>query len=131
MFPTFSQSRRRTCEAAGKSSKQIERSSSFNKGAVGLTPAGFFVEFVIHQAFSINVTFGGRVQLWTYSADDTSSQYLVHDGDVGDAKVWEGLLKEIGRVEKFGVLIPHADKLRQMWSSWLVEQQRRRDDRGW
>jgi hypothetical protein len=107
--------------------------SLFNKGAAGLIPVGFFVEFIIHQAFSIQVTFDGRLQLWAYPADDVDGrgQYLVHDGDASDPKVWEGLLVSIGRVEKFGVYINHADRLRLMWSEWLVEQKRRRDERGW
>ena len=55
-----------------------------------------------------------RVKLWTASADDADAlrnRYLVHDGDASDAKAWEGLLKEIGRVEGFGVAMHHADTL--------------------
>ena len=102
-------------------------------GPPGLTPAGCWVEFIIRQAFWIDVS-QARVKLWTASADDADgirSRYLVHDGDASDPKAWESLLKTIGRVEKFGVFINHADRLRLMWTQWLAEQQRRRDDRGW
>ena len=101
-------------------------------GPPGLTPAGCWVEFIVRQAFFIDVS-RERVKLWTSSADDPEarSRYLVYDGDASDPKAWESLLKTIGRVEKFGVLINHADRLRLMWSEWLVEQKRRRDERGW
>ena len=94
---------------------------------------GCAVKFVIRtRAFLIDT--GPRVRLWAASADEPENgndRYLVHEGDASDPKAWDGLLKEIGRVEKFGVFINHADRLRQMWSEWLVEQKRRRDERGW
>jgi hypothetical protein len=101
-------------------------------GPPGLTPAGAYVEFIVRQAFWIDVS-PARVKLWTSSADDPDgrSRYLVYDGDASNPKAWESLLKTIGRVEKFGVLINHADRLRQMWSEWRIEQQRRDDERGW
>jgi hypothetical protein len=102
-------------------------------GPPGLTPAGCFVEFIVRKhVFWVDTH--TRVKLWTASADDADgarNRYLVHEGDASDPKAWEGLLKAIGRVEKFGVLINHADRLRLMWSEWLVEQERRRKERGW
>jgi hypothetical protein len=62
---------------------------------------------------------------------DNDDRYLVHDGDASDPKAWDGLLQAIGRVERFNVHIPHADKLRHMWSEWLVVQERLRRERGW
>jgi hypothetical protein len=93
---------------------------------------GCAVKFIIKsRAFLIDT--GTRVRLWAASADepDYDDRYLVYDADSSDPKSWEGLLVEIGRVEKFGVLINHADKLRRMRSEWLVEQKRREDERGW
>ena len=60
--------------------------------------------------------------MWASMADepDSDDRYLVHDGDACDPKAWEGLLIEIGRVERFEVLIHHADKLRRLWSELLV-----------
>jgi hypothetical protein len=96
-------------------------------GPPGLTPAGCFVEFIVREhVFWIDTH--ARVKLWTASADDADgarNRYLVHDKDASDPKAWEGLLKTIGRVEKFGVLINHADRLRLMWSEWLLAQRRR------
>jgi hypothetical protein len=43
----------------------------------------------------------------------------------------KALLQIIGPIEKFHVQIPHADQLRQMWTEWLVEQERLRKERGW
>ena len=93
---------------------------------------GCFVEFIVKQAFWIDVS-PERVKLWTASADDAEvrSRYLVHDGASDNPAAWESFLQAIGRVEKFGVIVNHADRLRQMWSEWLVEQKRRRDERGW
>jgi hypothetical protein len=101
-------------------------------GPPGLTPAGCWVEFIIKQAFWIDVS-QTRVKLWTASADDADgvrNRYLVHDGDSSDPKAWDGLLVSIGRVEKFGVFINHADRLRLMWSEWVLAQRRLRDERG-
>ena len=101
-------------------------------GPPGLTPAGCFVEFIVREhVFWVDTH--ARVKLWTASddADAVRNRYLVHDGDASDPKAWESLLQAIGRVEKFGVLINHADKLRLMWSEWVLEQKRRRDERGW
>ena len=125
-----------TCKAIESfSESSFLPGSLFKSGAASaaeLTPVGAFVEFVIHQAFSIHVTFDERMQLWAYPADkaDTHDQYLIYDGAAGDPAAWEGLLKEIGRVEKFGVFINHADRLRLMWTQWLAEQKRRGDERG-
>ena len=101
-------------------------------GPPGLTPAGCFVEFIVRQAFWLDVS-PERVKLWTSSADDAEarSRYLVHDGDASDPKSWDGLLQTIGRVEKFGVIVNHADRLRQMWTQCLAERKRRDDERGW
>ena len=103
-------------------------------GPPGLTPAGCWIEFIVREhVFWIDVS-QTRVKLWTASADDADgvrNRYLVHDGDASDPKAWEGLLASIGRVEKFGVFIQHADRLRLMWTEWVVEQKRRRDERGW
>ena len=102
-------------------------------GPPGLTPAGCFVEFIVRKhVFWIDTH--ARVKLWTASADDADgvrNRYLVHDGDASDPKAWDGLLQAIGRVEKFGVFINHADRLRVGWTQWLAEQQRRSDERGW
>jgi hypothetical protein len=101
-------------------------------GPPGLTPAGAFVEFVAYQAFWIDVS-PTRVKIWTSSGDDADARnrYLIHDGDVCDPKAWEGALNAICRVEKVGFLTFHADRMRQRWSAWLVEQKRRGDERGW
>ena len=103
-------------------------------GPPGFTPAGAFVAFVIREHVFFIDTHTLRVKLWTASADDADglrNKYLVFDGDSSDPKAWEGLLKEIGRVEKFGVFVNHADRLRLMWTQWLAERQRRDDERGW
>ena len=89
--------------------------------------AGCWIEFIIKtHAFWIDIS-PARVKLLTASADDADgarTRYPVHDGDASDSKAWDGLLQAIGRIEKFNVLVHHADQLRQMWSEWLVEQQR-------
>ena len=93
---------------------------------------GAAVKFIIRsRAFLIDT--GPRVRLWASSPDEPESddRYLVFDGDASDPKAWDGLLKEIGRVEHFHVFIPHADKLRQMWTQFLAERQRRDDERGY
>jgi hypothetical protein len=118
----------RAIEAFAEPSFSVERCF----GPPGLTPAGCFVEFIIRQAFWIDVH--ANVKLWTSSADDAearSSRYLVYDGASDNPGSWEGLLREVGCIEKFYVIGAHADALRRMWSEWLVEQKRRRDERGW
>jgi hypothetical protein len=101
--------------------------------APGFTPAGCWVEFIVRKhVFWVDTH--ARAKLWTALADDADgarNRYLVYDGDASDPKAWDGLLQEIGRVEKFGILIPHADKLRHLWSEWVLEQKRREDERGW
>ena len=62
--------------------------------------------------------------------DGDGGRWLVYDGDAFNAEAWEGLLKEIGRVEGFGVAMNHADTLRRMWTEWLVEKKRGDDERG-
>ena len=103
-------------------------------GPPKLTPTGCFVEFVVREhVFWIDVSHE-RAKLWAALADDADgirNRYLVHDGAADNPAAWEGLLQAIGRVEKFGVIVNHADRLRQMWSGWLVEQKRRGDERGW
>jgi hypothetical protein len=120
-----------TCKAIGDFAEPvftIEAVLSPKDNAV----IGCAVKFIIRsRAFLIDT--GTRVRLWAASADepDGDDRYLVYDGDASDPKTWEGLLKTIGRVEKFGVFINHADRLRLMWTQWLAEQERRRDERGW
>jgi hypothetical protein len=73
-----------------------------------------------------------RVKLWAAEADEAGgSRWLVYDGDPTDPGAWESLLREVGCVEHFNVHIPHADKLRHLWTQWLAERKRRRDERGW
>jgi hypothetical protein len=102
-------------------------------GPPGLTPSGCWVEFVIKShVFWVDVS-PTRVKLWASLADDPEvlrNRYLVHDGEADNPAVWESLLKTIGRVEQFGVFMNHADTLRRMWSEWLIEKQRRDDERG-
>ena len=99
----------------------------------GLTPSGAWVELVIKShVFWIDAGIE-RVRLWTAGADDPDglrNKYLVWDRVADDPKSWEGLLVEIGHVEKFGVHINLADTLRHEWSLWLLERQRRDDERG-
>jgi len=93
---------------------------------------GAAVKFIIRlNAFLIDT--GPRVRLWASMADepDSDDRYLVADGDASNPVAWQVLLYEIGAVEHFNIYIPHADKLRRMWSEWLVEQERRRKERGW
>jgi hypothetical protein len=93
---------------------------------------GCAVKFIIRsRAFLIDT--GPQVRLWAASADepDGDDRYLVFAGDSGDSAAWQGLLETVGRVEKFGVHVPLADKLRHAWTSWLAEQERRRGERGW
>ena len=61
-------------------------------------------------------------------ATDTSSTTGMRPTTLRLGKVCS---QTIGRVEKFGVFINHADTLRRMWSEWLIEQKRRDDERGW
>ena len=46
------------------------------------------------------------------AGDASGSRWLVFEGDSGNPQAWESLLKAVGRVEHFGVLLNHADKLR-------------------
>ena len=98
------------------------------------TPAGAFVAFIIKtNTFFIDVS-TTHVKLFTASADDADAirtRYLVYDGAADDPAAWESLLVQIGRCEKFHVFVPHADKLRMMWTQFLAERQRRSDERGW
>jgi hypothetical protein len=97
------------------------------------TPSGAWVEFVVKShVFWIDAGLE-RVRLWTAGADDPNglrTRYLVWDRDASDPKSWEGLLVEIGRVEEFGVHVNLADTLRHEWSQYLIEQERRRKERG-
>jgi hypothetical protein len=99
----------------------------------GLTPSGCWVEFVV-KAHVFWVDAGlERVRLWTAGADDPNglrNRYLVWDRVIDDPESWEGLLVEVGRVEKFGVHVNLADSIRHEWSLWRLEQQRRDDERG-
>lgn len=104
-------------------------------GQVGsvITPARCWIEFIIKaHAFWIDVS-PTRVKLWTALADDAdgaNNRYMVHDGDSFNAESWQALLVEIGRVEGFGVAINHADRLRQIFTQWLIEKKRGDDERG-
>lgn len=94
---------------------------------------GCAIKFIIRR-FAFLIDTGTRVRLWAASADEpdeSRDRYLTCDGDASDPKSWESLLVQIGRCEKFYVAVPHADKLRHMWTQWTLMQQRRRDERGW
>ena len=85
----------------------------------GFTPCGCFIEFIIKSHVFLTDVSPTRVQLWTALADDSDAihhRYLVWDRVADDPKSWEGLLVEIGHVEKFGVFMNHADTLRRMWT---------------
>ena len=96
-------------------------------------PAGCFVEFIIRKAFWIDVS-RERIKLWAGSADDADvarNRYIVYEAlDADDPRAWEGLLGVLASVEKFSLFANHSDRLREMWTQWLVAQQRLSDERG-
>jgi hypothetical protein len=93
--------------------------------------AGCGVRFVVRRhEFLVDVY--ERVRLWASEADEPDgNRWLVYDGTADNPTSWEALLREVGHVERFGVLINHGDALRRMWTEWLAERKRRRDERGW
>ena len=97
-------------------------------------PAGGHVEFVVHQhAFRIDTW--QHVKLWAGEADEADSsssrRWLVFEGDAANPTAWQGLLQEIGRVEHFYVCRSATPtRFDRRGREWLVEQKRRRDERG-
>ena len=93
-------------------------------------PAGCCVEFVVH-AHEFRIDVFQRLKLFAAEADGADAhRWLVFDADASNPSSWQGLLKAIGNVEHFYVVGAHADRLRLMWSQWLLERQRRDDERG-